>query len=169
MARETGLVESPPEGDTTLPVPSANGLMVLERGGNVPLQPGNRNQFNAGLQSEFGRYIVFDGVHYNRTGAALPGATVLLQNPITQLLTIGDDGPNWVVPPRLRLCHAWPGLSALDDLTSQLAVSRWHEQIGDPTLADGILDRLVHNAHRIEMDSMRKSRVIRTSQVTISR
>src|SRR2546430_3630698 len=43
-------------------------------------------------------------------------------------------------------------------LTSQLPVSRWHEQIGDPTLADGILDRLVHNAHRIEMrgDSIRK-------------
>jgi DNA replication protein DnaC len=36
-------------------------------------------------------------------------------------------------------------------LTSQLPVSRWHEQIGDPTLADGILDRLVHNAHQIEM------------------
>jgi hypothetical protein len=34
-------------------------------------------------------------------------------------------------------------------LTSQLPVSRWHEQIGDPTLADGILDRLVQNAHRI--------------------
>jgi DNA replication protein DnaC len=45
-------------------------------------------------------------------------------------------------------------------LTSQLPVSRWHEQIGHPTLADGILDRLVHNAHRIEMkgDSMRKNR-----------
>ena len=45
-------------------------------------------------------------------------------------------------------------------LTSQRPVSRWHEQIGDPTLADGILDRLVHNAHRIEMrgDSMRKNR-----------
>ena len=44
--------------------------------------------------------------------------------------------------------------------TSQLPVSRWHEQIGDPTLADGILDRLVHNAHRLEMrdDSMRKNR-----------
>ena len=43
-------------------------------------------------------------------------------------------------------------------LTSQLPVSRWHEQVGDPTLADGILDRLVHNAHRIEMqgESMRK-------------
>jgi DNA replication protein DnaC len=36
----------------------------------------------------------------------------------------------------------------------------WHEQIGDPTLADGILARLVHNAHSIEMrgDSMRKNR-----------
>ena len=39
-------------------------------------------------------------------------------------------------------------------------MARWHEQIGDPTVADGILDRLVHNAHRIEMrgDSMRKTR-----------
>ena len=45
-------------------------------------------------------------------------------------------------------------------LTSQLPVARWHEQIGDPTVADGILDRLVHNAHRIEMrgESMRKQR-----------
>jgi DNA replication protein DnaC len=45
-------------------------------------------------------------------------------------------------------------------LTSQLPVARWHEQIGDPTLAESILDRLVHNAHRIEMqgESMRKKR-----------
>lgn len=45
-------------------------------------------------------------------------------------------------------------------MTSQMPVARWHEQVGDPTVADGILDRLVHNAHRIEMrgDSMRKSR-----------
>ena len=43
-------------------------------------------------------------------------------------------------------------------VTSQLPVARWHEQIGEATAADGILDRLVHNAHRIEMrgDSMRK-------------
>jgi DNA replication protein DnaC len=43
-------------------------------------------------------------------------------------------------------------------LTSHLPVAKWHEQIGDPTLADSILDRLVHNAHRIEMrgESMRK-------------
>jgi hypothetical protein len=35
-------------------------------------------------------------------------------------------------------------------MTSQMPVARWHGQIGDPTVADGILDRLVHNAHRIE-------------------
>lgn len=45
-------------------------------------------------------------------------------------------------------------------LTSQLPVDAWHEYIGDPTLADAILDRLVHNAHRITLKgaSMRKRR-----------
>ena len=43
-------------------------------------------------------------------------------------------------------------------LSSQLPVESWHAQIGDPTIADSILDRLVHNAYRIEMngESMRK-------------
>jgi hypothetical protein len=36
-------------------------------------------------------------------------------------------------------------------VTSQLPVASWHQQIGDPTLADSILDRLVHNAYRIEL------------------
>lgn len=36
-------------------------------------------------------------------------------------------------------------------LTSQLPVSSWHGQIGDPTIADSILDRLVHQVHRIEL------------------
>lgn len=51
-------------------------------------------------------------------------------------------------------------------LTSQLPVARWHEQIGDPTAADGILDRLVHNAHRLEMrgDSMRKKKPLSPQQ-----
>ena len=45
-------------------------------------------------------------------------------------------------------------------LTSQVPTEHWHEQIGDPTIADSILDRLVHNAHRIALDgeSMRKGR-----------
>ncbi len=47
-------------------------------------------------------------------------------------------------------------------VTSQLAVKHWHDALGDPTLADAILDRLVHNAHRIELDgeSIRKRRAV---------
>ena len=43
-------------------------------------------------------------------------------------------------------------------VTSQLPVEHWHEAIGDPTLADAILDRLVHNAHRLTLagESLRK-------------
>jgi DNA replication protein DnaC len=43
-------------------------------------------------------------------------------------------------------------------LTSQLPVEHWHEIIGDPTIADAILDRLVHNAHRLILkgESLRK-------------
>lgn len=45
-------------------------------------------------------------------------------------------------------------------LTSQMPVAHWHEQIGDPTIADSILDRVIHNAHRIELkgESMRKKK-----------
>ena len=45
-------------------------------------------------------------------------------------------------------------------VTSQLPVENWHEHIGDPTIADAILDRLIHNAHKIKMKggSMRKKR-----------
>ena len=45
-------------------------------------------------------------------------------------------------------------------VTSQLPISSWHEVIADPTYADAILDRLVHNAHRLDLvgDSMRRSK-----------
>jgi DNA replication protein DnaC len=44
-------------------------------------------------------------------------------------------------------------------VTSQLPVEQWHEAIANPTVADAILDRLVHNAHRLTLngDSMRKT------------
>jgi len=44
-------------------------------------------------------------------------------------------------------------------VTSQLPISKWHQIIGEPTLADAILDRLVHNAYKINLkgDSMRKT------------
>lgn len=45
-------------------------------------------------------------------------------------------------------------------ITSQLPVASWFDIVGDPTMADAILDRLVHNAHKIELkgDSLRKTR-----------
>jgi DNA replication protein DnaC len=36
-------------------------------------------------------------------------------------------------------------------LTSQMPVAQWHDQVGDPTIADAFCDRLLHNAHRIEL------------------
>ena len=45
-------------------------------------------------------------------------------------------------------------------ITSQYPVAKWHERIGEPTTADAILDRIIHNAHRITLkgESMRKTR-----------
>ena len=45
-------------------------------------------------------------------------------------------------------------------ITSQIPVDRWHELIGEPTLADAILDRIIHNAHRLQLrgDSLRKQK-----------
>jgi DNA replication protein DnaC len=79
-------------------------------------------------------------------------------------LLIVDD---WAMAPMteterrdfLEICDArYQARSTL--LTSQLPVTSWHAQIADPTIADSILDRLVHNAHRIELkgESMRKKR-----------
>ncbi len=60
-------------------------------------------------------------------------------------------------------------LEVLDDrhgvrstiFTSQLPVKLWHDYVGEPTIADAILDRIVHNAHRLELNgpSLRKLRL----------
>ena len=51
-------------------------------------------------------------------------------------------------------------------VTSQLPLAHWHEVLGDPTLADAILDRLTHNAHRIELrgDSLRRTAPLSASE-----
>lgn len=61
-------------------------------------------------------------------------------------------------------------LEVLDDrhvqrstiVTSQLPVEHWHDAIGDATLADAILDRLVHNAHMLALkgDSLRNDEIV---------
>lgn len=80
-----------------------------------------------------------------------------------QLLVIDDFG---LTP--LADVHQRDLLELLEDrydksatlVTSQLPIDRWHAYLGDPTLADAILDRLVHNAHRIVLkgESMRARR-----------
>ena len=45
-------------------------------------------------------------------------------------------------------------------VTSQLPIDKWHDWLGDPTFADAIFDRLVHNAYKLKFKggSMRKKR-----------
>lgn len=83
----------------------------------------------------------------------------------TDLLILDDWGLTPMTDPQRRDL-----LELLEDrygkkstiVTSQLPVTAWHEAIGDPTLADAILDRLVHNAYKIELkgESMRKHAIM---------
>ena len=77
------------------------------------------------------------------------------------LLILDDWGPD-----RLSANHRRDLMEIVEDrygrgstlITSQLPIETWHEVIGEPTFADAILDRLVHNAYRLALDgaSMRK-------------
>jgi len=79
----------------------------------------------------------------------------------TQLLLLDDFGLAPLSDPERRDL-----LEVIEDrngsgstlVTSQLPIENWHEYIGNPTIADAILDRLIHNAHRINLKggSMRK-------------
>ncbi|MBE3144734.1 MAG: ATP-binding protein [Planctomycetes bacterium] len=83
------------------------------------------------------------------------------------LLIIDDWGLTPLTPAERRDL-----LEILDDrynrgstlVTSQFPINTWHELIGEPTIADAILDRLVHAAHQITLkgDSMRKARSLLT-------
>jgi DNA replication protein DnaC len=78
-----------------------------------------------------------------------------------ELLVVDDWGLTPLQPDQYRLF-----LEILDDrtgatlLTSQYPVSTWHELIGDPTVADALLDRLIHQAYKLELkgDSLRKKK-----------
>ena len=79
------------------------------------------------------------------------------------LLILDDWGPEPLLPEQQRDL-----LEIVEDrynagsliITSQLPVDRWYELVGNPTLADAILDRIVHNAYRVELsgESLRKHR-----------
>ena len=79
----------------------------------------------------------------------------------TQLLAIDDWGLEHLKP-----AHRNDLMEIMDDrhghtatlVLSQLPTDQWYASIGDNTLADAILDRLMHNAHRLQLkgESMRK-------------
>lgn len=81
----------------------------------------------------------------------------------TDLLALDDWGISPLSPENRRDL-----LEILDDrygnrstlITSQLPVGKWYEYLDDPTLADAILDRVIHNAYKIELkgESMRKKK-----------
>jgi DNA replication protein DnaC len=79
-----------------------------------------------------------------------------------QLLILDDWGPD-----RLTTTQRRDLMEIVEEryargstmITSQLPIKAWHDVIGEPTFADAILDRIVHNAYRIELEgqSMRKT------------
>lgn len=89
----------------------------------------------------------------------------------TDLLILDDWGPEKLTDDQRRDL-----LEIVEDryerrsiiVTSQVPVDRWYEIIGNPTIADAILDRLVHNAYRIELsgESMRKQRSISPPEIS---
>jgi DNA replication protein DnaC len=86
----------------------------------------------------------------------------LMQIAKVELLIIDDFGVSTLSPSErqdlLELIDDRTKKSTL--ITSQIPVKAWHEVIGEPTLADAILDRIVHRAHTIDLtgDSMRKTK-----------
>jgi DNA replication protein DnaC len=90
-------------------------------------------------------------------------AKLLVKIAKVNLLIIDDWGLTPLTPAERRDL-----LEILDDrynrgatlITSQFPINTWHDLIGEPTIADAILDRLVHAAHKITLkgDSMRKAR-----------
>jgi len=89
----------------------------------------------------------------------------------TRLLIIDDWGPEPLTAEQRRDL-----LEIVDDrydkgsllITSQVPVSRWHDVIGDLTVGDAIVDRIVHRAHRLELKggSLRKRQAASTASLT---
>jgi DNA replication protein DnaC len=95
---------------------------------------------------------LFNDLTQARGEGRLPRLLTTLER--IRLLIIDDWGPEPLNAEQRRDL-----LEIVDDrddrssllITSQVPVNRWHEVIGDPTLGDAILDRILHRAHRIEL------------------
>jgi DNA replication protein DnaC len=98
--------------------------------------------------------------HARADGSSLKFLEILAK---TQLLVIDD----WLRNP-LTESQTPDLLEILEDrygrastmLATQIPVSDWHDRLGNPTLSDAVMDRIIHNAYRLELkgESMRKRR-----------
>jgi len=102
---------------------------------------------------------------FTRYAALQKRSALLKQLARVELLVIDDFGLAPLADQTVRDL-----LEVLDDrydrastlITSQLPLDQWHSYLGDRTVADAILDRLVHNAHKVALkgDSMRKRQAV---------
>jgi len=111
------------------------------------------------------RYFVASKLFRQLAAAHADGSFMRLSSQLqkTALLIVDDWGME-----KLQEAQYHDFLEILDDrqgggatlITSQFPLNLWHDTIGNPTVADAILDRLLHNAHRIELQgsSMRTRR-----------
>jgi DNA replication protein DnaC len=115
-----------------------------------------------GFSAQYRRLArLFDELSYAHADGRYP--RLMKQLAKTDVLVLDDWGLA-----KLAAAQRRDLLEVLDDrhsrrstvVTSQLPVEHWHKIIGDPTLADAILDRLVHDAYRLTLDgeSMRKKK-----------
>ena len=83
--------------------------------------------------------------------------------PKAQLLILDDWGPDRLTAMQRRdlmeIVEERCGRSSTK-ITSQLPIKAWHDVIGEPAFADAILDRIVHNAYRLEREGQSVRKII---------
>lgn len=119
--------------------------------------------------------VQFPKILYQLTAAKADGNYLKLQNRLAKVdvLLMDDFG---IAP--FTDEHRRDFLEIIDDrynskstlITSQLSIQDWHTAIGDSTVADAILDRLIHNAYRISLegDSMRKKMASKNNKESLN-
>ena len=119
------------------------------------------------------RYLRTSRLLHELTKSRLDGSYASLLRSLARIdVLIFDD---WMRDP-ISVASAQDLLEVFDDrfnrsstiIASQIPVAEWHARFPDPTLADAILDRLVHNSYRLSLqgESQRKLRAIRTMSIS---
>jgi hypothetical protein len=139
------------------------GIMALARAGPARLGSHARSVTRPAAIIAPSSIIVFRGCSKLLRSPAVTGRYARLLKALSRVEPLILD--DWGLEP-LTSEQRRDLLEVIDDphqrgstiITSQVPIDHWHEVIADPSIADAVLDRLIHNAHRLELkgDSMRK-------------